>query len=122
MTDISVSGITKAFEEDNNILDGLSFEITQGEHVGLIGKNGDGKTTMFRLLSQELEPDEGSIVIPAGKRAVSYTHLKGDTATNVTKPAVLETGAEVKVPLFIDVGDRIKIDTRVGEYLERAKN
>lgn len=48
--------------------------------------------------------------------------FKGDTATNVTKPAVLETGAEVKVPLFIDVGDRIKIDTRVGEYLERAKN
>lgn len=68
MTDISVSGITKAFEEDNNILDGLSFEITQGEHVGLIGKNGAGKTTLFRLLSQELEPDEGSIVIPAGKR------------------------------------------------------
>ena len=47
--------------------------------------------------------------------------FKGDTATNVTKPATLETGAEVKVPLFINPGDRIKIDTRVGEYLERAK-
>ena len=45
----------------------------------------------------------------------------GDTATNVTKPATLETGAEVKVPLFINPGDRIRIDTRVGEYLERAK-
>ena len=48
--------------------------------------------------------------------------FKGDTATNVTKPATLETGAEVKVPLFINPGDRIRIDTRVGEYLERAKS
>ena len=48
--------------------------------------------------------------------------FKGDTATNVTKPATLETGAEVKVPLFINEGDRIRIDTRVGEYLERAKD
>lgn len=45
----------------------------------------------------------------------------GNTATNVTKPATLETGAEVKVPLFIGPGDKIKIDTRTGEYLERAK-
>ena len=45
----------------------------------------------------------------------------GNTATNVTKPATLETGAEIKVPLFIGPGDRIKIDTRTGEYLERAK-
>ena len=47
--------------------------------------------------------------------------IKGDTATNVTKPATLETGAEIKVPLFINPGDKIKIDTRSGEYLERAK-
>lgn len=46
--------------------------------------------------------------------------FKGDTATNVTKPAVLETGAEVKVPLFIDEGEMIRIDTRTGEYMERA--
>ena len=47
--------------------------------------------------------------------------LRGDTATNVTKPATLETGAEIKVPLFINPGDKIKIDTRTGEYLERCK-
>ena len=47
--------------------------------------------------------------------------VRGDTATNVTKPATLETGAEIKVPLFINPGDRIRVDTRVGEYLERAK-
>jgi elongation factor P len=48
--------------------------------------------------------------------------FKGDTATNVTKPATLETGAEVKVPLFINEGEKIRIDTRTGEYLERAKS
>ena len=46
--------------------------------------------------------------------------FKGDTATNVMKSAILETGAEVKVPLFISEGDRIRIDTRTGEYMERA--
>ena len=45
----------------------------------------------------------------------------GNTATNATKPATLETGAEIKVPLFIEPGERVKIDTRSGEYLERAK-
>ena len=45
----------------------------------------------------------------------------GNTATNVMKPATLETGAEIKVPLFIDVGDKITIDTRTGEYLSRCK-
>ena len=47
--------------------------------------------------------------------------VKGDTATNVTKPATVETGAEVKVPLFINEGDKITIDTRTGEYMGRAK-
>ena len=46
--------------------------------------------------------------------------VKGDTATNVTKSATLETGATIKVPIFINTGDIIRIDTRVGEYLERA--
>ncbi len=46
--------------------------------------------------------------------------FKGDTATNATKPAVLETGAEIKVPLFIDEGEVIRIDTRTGEYMERV--
>jgi elongation factor P len=46
--------------------------------------------------------------------------FKGDTATNATKPATLETGAEIKVPLFIDEGDMINVDTRTGEYMSRA--
>jgi elongation factor P len=46
--------------------------------------------------------------------------FKGDTATNASKPATLETGAQIRVPLFINEGDMIRVDTRSGEYLERA--
>ncbi len=55
--------------------------------------------------------------------AVTYTEpgVKGDTATNAHKPATLETGAEVKVPLFINVDDVIKVDSRTNSYVERVK-
>ena len=54
---------------------------------------------------------------------VTYTEpgIKGDTATNTLKPATVETGAEVRVPLFIESGDKIKVDTRSGAYVERVK-
>lgn len=55
---------------------------------------------------------------------VTYTEpgLRGDTATNVSKPATVETGAEIKVPIFINTGDKVKIDTRDGSYVERIKS
>lgn len=54
---------------------------------------------------------------------ITYTEpgLKGDTATNASKPATVETGAEVRVPLFINTGEKVKIDTRDGSYVERVK-
>lgn len=54
---------------------------------------------------------------------ITYTEpgVKGDTATNTLKPATLETGATVNVPLFCDQGEIIKVDTRTGEYVERVK-
>jgi elongation factor P len=54
---------------------------------------------------------------------ITYTEpgIKGDTANSSLKPATLETGAVVKVPLFVNIGDKIKIDTRTKEYIERAK-
>jgi elongation factor P len=54
---------------------------------------------------------------------VSYTEpgLQGDTATRTLKPATLENGSEIRVPLFINTGDNIKVDTRTGAYLERVK-
>ena len=55
---------------------------------------------------------------------VTYTEpgVRGDTATNVTKSATVETGAEIKVPIFVNEGDKIKIDTRTREYLERVRD
>jgi elongation factor P len=54
---------------------------------------------------------------------ITYTEpgLKGDTATNTTKPATVETGAEVRVPLFINEGETIEVDTRDGSYVNRVK-
>ncbi len=68
MADISVQGLVKAFELNKNVLDGLSFEVLEGERVGILGKNGAGKTTLFKLLAGETEPDEGTIAIGTGKR------------------------------------------------------
>lgn len=55
---------------------------------------------------------------------VTYTEpgIKGDTATNATKPATVETGAEIRVPLFINEGEKIKINTKDGSYVERVRN
>ena len=55
---------------------------------------------------------------------VTYTEpgIKGDTATNTMKPATIDTGAEVKVPLFINIGDRIKVDPKSKSYVERVKS
>ncbi|MBP5386551.1 MAG: elongation factor P [Prevotella sp.] len=59
------------------------------------------------------------------KTVLRITHsepgIKGDTATNATKPATLETGVEVRVPLFVNEGDLIQVDTRDGSYLQRIK-
>ncbi|MEO9530954.1 MAG: elongation factor P [Crocinitomicaceae bacterium] len=66
-----------------------------------------------------------TVELPAFIEAeVTYTEpgIKGDTATNTLKPATINTGAEIKVPLFIDTGDKIKVDTRKGEYSERIKS
>lgn len=54
---------------------------------------------------------------------ITYTEpgIKGDTATNTLKPATVETGAEVRVPLFCNIGDKVRIDTRDGSYVERIK-
>ncbi|MDX1659258.1 MAG: elongation factor P [Nitriliruptorales bacterium] len=76
--------------------------------------------------SVEVLEHEGRIVGAEMPAAVTLevTHTEpgvaGNTATNATKPATLETGVEVQVPLFVDVGDEIKVDTRTGEYLSRA--
>ena len=69
MIDISVSNLSKEFEVGKKILDGLTFQVDQGERVGLLGKNGAGKTTVFKILTGELDWDEGEVHIAPGKGA-----------------------------------------------------
>ena len=68
MVDIFVKDLIKSFEVGKNLLDGLSFEVQQGERVGLLGKNGAGKTTVFRILTGEIDYDEGTVEIASGKK------------------------------------------------------
>ena len=68
MIEIQVNGLVKSFEVGKNVLDGLTFQIDQGERVGLLGKNGAGKTTLFRILTGEIDYDEGQVTIGQGRR------------------------------------------------------
>lgn len=68
MIEISVTGLVKEYEVGSRILDGLTFQIDTGERVGLLGKNGCGKTTVFRILTGEVDWDEGEVMIAPGKR------------------------------------------------------
>ena len=91
MIDISVNGLVKSFEVGSTLLDGLSFDIHAGECVGIMGRNGCGKTTLFRLLTGELSPDEGEITIAQGKRLGLISQIPyyppGYTAEQVLRSA-----------------------------------
>ena len=92
------------------ILDSSQF-LKEGEIVTVLINTEDGST-----LSVEM-PQSVSLEITETEPG-----LKGNTATNATKPAILETGAKINVPLFINEGDTIKIDPEKGSYIERVKN
>ncbi len=68
MIDISIRNLTKAFEVNKNILDGLDLQVQHGERIGILGRNGAGKTTLFRLMVGELTEDRGDIDVARGKR------------------------------------------------------
>ena len=68
MIDIQLTGLVKEFEVGQRILDGFSLQVDAGERVGLLGKNGAGKTTIFRIMTGQVDPDEGTVTIAPGKR------------------------------------------------------
>lgn len=91
MIDISIQGLIKAFEQDKNILDDLTFDVNCGERIGILGKNGAGKTTLFRIMTGEVRADEGRIVIASGKRMGLISQIpvypEGFTVEDVLKTA-----------------------------------
>ena len=68
MIDLIVKDLVKSFDADDNILDGLSFEVQAGERVGIMGRNGAGKTTLFRILTGEIGCDSGEVTFAPGKK------------------------------------------------------
>jgi elongation factor P len=95
---------------NGNLIDGVQFL-----------KDGDIVEAMVHAESETVLTCELPVHVTL---EVTYTEpgLKGDTATNTLKPATLETGAEVRVPLFINVGEKIELDTRTGAYIGRVRD
>jgi len=90
------------------------------ENPGLI-KEGQEVEVLFHAEEEKVI----GLELPAFvEMEITYTEpgIKGDTATNATKPATIETEATIQVPLFINEGDKIKVDTRTNSYVERVKN
>ncbi len=91
MVDISVKNLTKFFVIGENLLDGLSFEIQEGERVAILGRNGCGKTTLFKILTGEMDYDEGEIFVNPGKRVGLISQIpvfpQGYTVDDVLRSA-----------------------------------
>ncbi len=104
---------------DNTTFEQLDLEEGTIEN-SLLMKEGQEIDVLFH---QETGNLVGTELPPFVELQVTYTEpgLKGDTATRALKPATLETGLQIQVPLFIDNGEKIKIDTRTVSYVERAK-
>lgn len=105
------------FFMDSETFDQIAIEVDKlGEAKWYLLENQDYKV-MF------LDNEALSIDLPASVVLVvteTEPFAKGDTVSNVTKPATLQTGLKVKVPPFVKEGDKVKVDTRTGQYLERA--
>ncbi len=91
MIEIQVNGLVKSFEVGKNVLDGLTFQIDQGERVGLLGRNGAGKTTLFKILTGEIDYDEGQVTVGQGRRVGLISQIPvypaGYTVENVLRSA-----------------------------------
>ena len=91
MIDISVNNLVKGFEIGSPVLDGLTFVVNSGERIGILGRNGCGKTTLFRILTGEIDYDEGNVMVAPGKRIGLISQIpvypEGRTTEDVLKTA-----------------------------------
>ena len=96
MIDIDVKNLKKSFEVGHDVLSDLSFEINAGEHVGILGANGCGKTTLFKLLTGEYTPDEGGISIHKGRRIGLISQIPVYPAGWTTEDVLREAHARLR--------------------------
>ncbi len=109
-------GSNYVFSDNETYEEVIIGEKALGDQVNFLVENAECSILFFRETPIE-------VTLPVFiEKEVTETEpgVRGDTATNVTKPAKIETGYELQVPLFINQGDTIKIDTRNGEYVERV--
>jgi elongation factor P len=110
--------------EEYNFMDGKTFEQVAireeqlGDYRWYLVEGREYQILLFEGNPMGLEMSASAIL----RVTTTEPGIKGDSVTNMTKPATLESGLEVKVPLFIKEGDYIKVDTRTREYLERVQN
>ena len=101
---------------DNSTYEQIPVAASLVDNVDLLAPNTDVQVLVIRDAPVKVElPTFVELTVTRTDPGV-----KGDTVSNVTKPAVLETGATVQVPLFVNTGDRIKVDPREGRYISRA--
>ncbi|GIH68208.1 elongation factor P [Sphaerimonospora thailandensis] len=126
---VDVANVDKR-EMQYSYLDGDDFVFMDTETFDMVNVArsvvGDAANYMLENTTATVAFNEGNplyVDLPAAAElTISHTDpgLQGDRSTGGTKPATLETGAEIKVPLFITTGEKVKVDTRTGEYLGRA--
>ena len=126
MIELSVQNLTKSFEVGEILLNGLSFEIQTGECVGIMGRNGCGKTTLFRMLTGELEPDEGTIVFAPGRKIGLISQIPifpaGWTVENVLRSAYRELFAMKKKMEALERQMTVSADRSILSEYDRLTN